>query len=95
MRSQLSPYALSRSEVLSLSRPQEAPFVMDKEKAHTSEEQYEGFCIDLAKELAQIVGFNYRFQLVFDGNYGSRNAQGEWDGMVKELIDGVGRSCLW
>ncbi|CAG5135910.1 unnamed protein product, partial [Candidula unifasciata] len=65
----------------------EAPFVMDKEKP-TSEEQYEGFCIDLAKELATIVGFNYRFELVPDGNYGSRNTEGEWDGMVKELIDG-------
>ncbi|BFZ10288.1 hypothetical protein BsWGS_13327 [Bradybaena similaris] len=83
----VSNNTLSRPEVLSLSRPQEAPFVMDKEKA-ASEEQYEGFCVDLAKELAHIVGFNYRFQLVPDGNYGSRNAQGQWDGMVKELIDG-------
>lgn len=62
--------------------------MMDKERP-TPDEPYEGFCLDLARELARIVGFNYRIELVPDGNYGSRNAQGQWDGMVRELIDGV------
>ncbi|XP_059153989.1 glutamate receptor ionotropic, kainate 2-like [Physella acuta] len=64
----------------------EAPFLMDKENP-TPDEPYEGFCIDLAKELAKIVGFNFRIELVPDGNYGSPNAAGEWDGMVREIIE--------
>ncbi|GFO27211.1 glutamate receptor ionotropic, kainate [Plakobranchus ocellatus] len=65
----------------------EAPFVMDKENP-TPEEPYEGFCIDLAHELSKIVGFTYKIELVPDNNYGSRDdATGEWDGMVRQLID--------
>ncbi|KAI8791988.1 glutamate receptor ionotropic kainate 2 [Biomphalaria glabrata] len=64
----------------------ESPFLMDKENP-TPDELYEGFCIDLTKELARIVGFNFRIELVPDGNYGSPNTQGEWDGMVREIID--------
>ncbi|KAH9493111.1 Glutamate receptor ionotropic, kainate 1 [Bulinus truncatus] len=64
----------------------ESPFLMDRENP-TLDEPYEGFCIDLTKELARIVGFNFRIELVPDGNYGSPNAHGEWDGMVREIID--------
>ncbi|KAH9493108.1 Glutamate receptor ionotropic, kainate 1 [Bulinus truncatus] len=66
----------------------ESPFLMDRENP-TLDEPYEGFCIDLTKELARIVGFNFRIELVPDGNYGSPNAHGEWDGMVREIIDRV------
>lgn len=81
-------------DVMFFSGLQEAPFVMDKEKP-SSEEPFEGFCIDLARELAQIVGFAYKIELVPDGNYGSRNSHGEWDGMVRELIDGVSFELEW
>ncbi|KAK3734903.1 hypothetical protein RRG08_038928 [Elysia crispata] len=66
----------------------EAPFVMEKENP-TPQEKYEGFCIDLAKELSKIVGFTYKIELVPDNNYGSIVEEtGEWDGMVGELIKG-------
>ncbi|CAL1527178.1 unnamed protein product, partial [Lymnaea stagnalis] len=64
----------------------ESPFLMDRENP-SPDEPFEGFCIDLTKELAKIVGFNFRIELVPDGNYGSPNAEGEWDGMVREIID--------
>ncbi|GFR85397.1 glutamate receptor, ionotropic kainate [Elysia marginata] len=70
----------------------EDPFVMEKENP-TPQEKYEGFCIDLAKELSKIVGFTYKIELVPDNNYGSvKDETGEWDGMVGELIKGVSRS---
>ena len=62
---------------------------MEKENP-TPQEKYEGFCIDLAKELSKIVGFTYKIELVPDNNYGSIVEEtGEWDGMVGELIKGV------
>jgi len=37
-----------------------------------------------------MLGFNYTFQIVEDGNYGSLNKEtGKWNGMIKELQDGV------
>ncbi|XP_062609796.1 glutamate receptor ionotropic, kainate 2-like isoform X2 [Saccostrea cucullata] len=47
---------------------------------------YEGFCIDLLKEMAAIVGFEYKIVPVEDGLYGMLN-DGEWNGIVRELID--------
>ncbi|KAL8590665.1 Glutamate receptor ionotropic, kainate 1 [Nucella lapillus] len=52
-----------------------------------SADQFEGFIIDLLNELATMVGFRYRIYLVPDGNYGNADDDGEWNGMVKELID--------
>ncbi|GAA6101429.1 glutamate receptor ionotropic, kainate 4-like [Tachysurus ichikawai] len=49
-------------------------------------ERYEGFCVDMLKELADILKFNYRIKLVSDGLYGVPGANGTWTGMVGELI---------
>jgi len=51
-------------------------------------ERYEGFCVDLLKEISEIVGFHYTFELVSDGKYGSDERDG-WTGMVRELMDKV------
>lgn len=51
--------------------------------------QYEGYSIDLIKELAAKLGFNYTF---IDGgsNYGSFNkTTNKTTGMMKELNEGV------
>lgn len=50
----------------------------------------EGFCIDLLKTISDMVGFEYNLSLVPDGKYGVYNYKtGEWNGMVKQLIDKV------
>ena len=51
--------------------------------------RYEGFLIDLIAEIAAKMKFNYELYESPDGNYGSRNEKGEWNGMIKELIIGV------
>ena len=61
---------------------------MDNENPN-SREPFEGFIIDLLNELANMVGFRYRIDLVPDGNYGARLESGEWNGMVREVIDRV------
>jgi ionotropic kainate glutamate receptor 2 len=57
----------------------------------TGNARYEGFCIDLLKEIAAMVGFEYRIELVPDGKYGVYDLEsGEWNGIVRQLMDKVG-----
>ncbi|XP_068603595.1 glutamate receptor ionotropic, NMDA 2D [Brachionichthys hirsutus] len=44
-----------------------------------------GFCIDVLKRLARIVGFTYDLYLVTNGRHG-KNIDGEWNGMVGEVV---------
>lgn len=53
----------------------------------TDNDIYEGYCIDLIKEISQVLGFKYNIKLVDDHKYGSFS-KGEWNGMVRELMDG-------
>ena len=57
-------------------------------------ERYEGFCVDMLKELADILKFKYRIRLVGDGLYGVPGANGTWIGMVGELISRVRAAFL-
>ncbi|XP_068994307.1 glutamate receptor ionotropic, kainate 2 isoform X5 [Neodiprion pinetum] len=65
------------------------PYVMLGAQANlTGNSRYEGFCIDLLKEIAKMVGFTYRIELVPDGKYGVYNYEtGEWNGIVRQLMD--------
>lgn len=49
-------------------------------------ERYEGFCVDLLKELNQRVPGKYKLRPVLDGNYGSMDeTTGMWNGMIGEV----------
>lgn len=50
-------------------------------------DQYEGFIVDLAAEIAAIVGFNYT--IVPANAHGSIDKNGQWNGMIRELLDEV------
>ncbi|KAM9405263.1 LOW QUALITY PROTEIN: glutamate receptor ionotropic, kainate 2 [Salvelinus alpinus] len=65
------------------------PYVMFKksDKALYGNDRFEGYCIDLLRELASILGFTYELRLVEDGRYAQDETTGQWNGMVKELID--------
>ncbi|XP_036077646.1 glutamate receptor ionotropic, kainate 4 isoform X12 [Rousettus aegyptiacus] len=66
----------------------ENPYLMLKGNHQEMEgnDRYEGFCVDMLKELAEILRFNYKIHLVGDGVYGVPEANGTWTGMVGELI---------
>ncbi|CAL8365598.1 unnamed protein product [Lota lota] len=69
----------------------EAPYVMLKKNHEqlVGNDRYEGYCVELASEIAKHVGFNYRLELVGDGKYGSRDPETKiWNGMVGELVYG-------
>jgi len=56
--------------------------------------QYDGYCADLSKHIAEAVGFRYRIVPVRDVKYGAVDDEtGKWNGMVGELIRHV-RNCL-
>lgn len=61
------------------------------DKALVGNDRFEGFCIDLLKELANILGFAYEIRLVPDGKYGYQDDKGQWNGMIRELMEHV--SC--
>ena len=52
-------------------------------------DRYEGFCIDILRALAEMYNFNYTIYNVPDNKYGLPDENGKWNGLVKELIDGV------
>ncbi|KDR16107.1 Glutamate receptor, ionotropic kainate 2 [Zootermopsis nevadensis] len=67
----------------------ETPYVMHRAQENlTGNSRYEGFCIDLLREIASMVGFEYRIELVPDGKYGVYDLDtGEWNGIVRQLMD--------
>ncbi|XP_055797763.1 glutamate receptor ionotropic, kainate 4-like isoform X3 [Salvelinus fontinalis] len=66
----------------------ENPYVMlrPEHQALEGNERYEGFCVDMLRELAELLHFSYHLRLVADGVYGVPSANGTWTGMVGELI---------
>lgn len=66
----------------------ENPYVMRKRDFQSlrEEDRYEGFCVDMLRELGDILKFNFRIKLVEDGLYGAPEHNGSWTGMVGELI---------
>ena len=53
-------------------------------------ERYEGYCVDLAYEIAKHVRIKYKLSIVGDGKYGARDPETKiWNGMVGELDYGV------
>ncbi|XP_016893326.1 glutamate receptor ionotropic, kainate 5 isoform X4 [Cynoglossus semilaevis] len=67
----------------------ENPYVMRKDNYQDLEgnDQYEGFCVDMLRELANILKFSFKIKLVDDGLYGAPEPNGSWTGMVGELIN--------
>ncbi|TSO05418.1 Glutamate receptor ionotropic, NMDA 2D [Bagarius yarrelli] len=55
------------------------------EGIHSMKHCCKGFCIDVLKRLAKIVGFTYDLYLVTNGRHG-KNIDGEWNGMVGEVV---------
>lgn len=56
-------------------------------------DRYEGYCVDLAAEIAKHVGIRYKLSVVADGKYGARDPETKtWNGMVGELVYGVSDS---
>ena len=66
------------------------PYTMLRDSAERKEgnDRFEGYGIDLIEELSKILQFKYTFQLVKDKAYGVKNKNGEWNGMIGEILRG-------
>jgi glutamate receptor, ionotropic, invertebrate len=60
------------------------PFIIRDESAPKG---FRGYCIDLIDAIAQIIHFDYEIWEVEDKKFGSMNDKGEWNGVVRKLID--------
>lgn len=65
------------------------------ERQLTGNDRYEGFTIDLLRQLSDRCGFDYEIYHV--DKYGSSLGDGQWNGMVGEVINGVNitRHEIW
>lgn len=64
--------------------------MMKPDQNLTTNDRLEGFCIDLLKTIAEMLGFKYELYLVPDRKFGAENTStGEWSGLVKEIIEKV------
>lgn len=67
----------------------------DSEQPGTDDDyEYEGFCIDIIKNISERLKFKPRFHEVGDGKYGNKDDKGEWNGIIRELMDHVGFSFI-
>ncbi|XP_070615194.1 probable glutamate receptor [Erythrolamprus reginae] len=58
----------------------EDPYVMVKGSG------LEGYCIDLLEKLSEMIHFKYKVSIVKDGKYGRLGANGNWSGMIGEVL---------
>ena len=59
------------------------------EEPFIGNERYEGFCADLAKEVAKMLDFSYVIKVATDRQYGKVLNNGTWNGMIGELTKRV------
>ncbi|CAL8109948.1 unnamed protein product [Orchesella dallaii] len=81
-----------KNRTLTVTTIMNKPFMMLKISTDplAGNDQFEGYTVDLLNELSKELGFKYNIKLVTDGAYGSLNPEtDEWNGMIREVIDGV------
>nr|APZ81419.1 ionotropic receptor 25a [Adelphocoris lineolatus] len=61
------------------------PFVI--ETFENGKPKYSGYCIDLLEDIRSFVHFEYDIYVAPDNAYGNMDPSGNWNGMIKELIE--------
>ena len=49
----------------------------------------QGYSVDILKELSRSLGFTYEMYPSPDGFYGTVTENGTWNGMIRQILDGV------
>ena len=55
-----------------------------------SGDTHEGYIVDLMQKVKEKTNLTFQFSVVADGKFGSQDADGSWNGMVGEVVEGVG-----
>ncbi|BES98926.1 glutamate receptor [Nesidiocoris tenuis] len=61
------------------------PFVV--ETIENGKPKFTGYCIDLLEDIRSFVPFEYEIYVAPDNAYGNMDESGNWNGMIKELIE--------
>lgn len=69
---------------------QEEPFVIQKQGGSA---QFDGFIPDLLKKIEPLLNVTFDMKHVADFKYGSKRQDGNWTGLIGELVKGV-NPCL-
>ncbi|XP_035495458.1 glutamate receptor ionotropic, delta-2 isoform X1 [Scophthalmus maximus] len=75
-----------RGVVLRVVTVLEEPFVMVSENVLGKPKKYQGFSIDVLDALSNYLGFKYEIYVAPDHKYGSMQADGQWNGLMGELV---------
>uniref|UniRef100_A0A8C7XUS5 Glutamate receptor n=1 Tax=Oryzias sinensis TaxID=183150 RepID=A0A8C7XUS5_9TELE len=75
-----------RGVVLRVVTVLEEPFVMVSENVLGKPKKYQGFSIDILDALSNYLGFKYEIYVAPDHKYGSLQADGQWNGLMGELV---------
>lgn len=68
---------------------QEEPFVMVSENVLGKPKKYQGYSIDVLDALSNYLGFKYEIYVAPDHKYGSLQPDGQWNGLIGELVSKV------
>lgn len=71
---------------------QEEPFVMVSENVLGKPKKYQGYSIDVLDALSNYLGFKYEIYVAPDHKYGSLQPDGQWNGLIGELVFKVRRT---
>ena len=80
---------LLRNKTLKVTVPTASePYIMYKADYmnRTGNDRFEGYCVDLLDEIAEMFGFEYELVPIPFDDYGSKK-NGEWRGMIGELLN--------
>lgn len=56
--------------------------------------EWNGYCVDFTKKLAEYMNFDYEFVEPANGSFGKKK-NGVWNGVIGDLATGVGFSILY
>uniref|UniRef100_T1H988 Uncharacterized protein n=2 Tax=Rhodnius prolixus TaxID=13249 RepID=T1H988_RHOPR len=82
------PVAMSNMSAVTIYRVvtvKQHPFVIEYQDG--GETKFKGYCIDLIEEIRSFVNFEYEIYVAPDNSFGDMDENGNWNGMIKELIE--------
>jgi hypothetical protein len=57
--------------------------------SYNTKPKFKGFIPDLLDDISRMTDFHFDLHLVEEGSYGFRQDDGEWNGVIGEVKDGV------
>lgn len=76
----------SQAEELVVTSILTKPYLIEEVNLTSGHITYKGFIVDLMDDLAAYANFKYKIRTVQDGMFGSKREDGNWTGMIGEIV---------